>query len=198
MQLKSLLIALFLGLNLSISAQTTDEFSLAMGSSIWHEWLPEDVHYIPMVMLGAFPIWERKNFFIYAEGQLTYATNQVDFSSEYEIGANLGIGYRLNLSNWFNLTALIGSGPNYITIETRRQAKGFIFSDNCELGMNFKINHINTAIQLKARYRHISNAGLKDPNGGIDNLIAIIGIKKTLASKAKPVMVGIENKSVSK
>ena len=198
MQKKSLLLALFLGFFCSSFAQFTDQFSISFGSSVWHEWLPEDVHYIPTAMLGAFPLWRHKNFYIYSEGQLTYAINQVSFKSEYEFGTNMGIAYRLPLADWFQIGAMIGSGPHFITIDTRRQAKGFIFSDNFELNFNLNINKINTAIQLKTRYRHISNAGLKKPNGGIDNLIILIGLRKELTRSSDPIVVGMENQSSSK
>jgi hypothetical protein len=198
MQRKSLLLALLLGLSFSVSAQHTDQFTIAMGSSVWHEWLPENVHYIPSVVLGSFPVWQRKNFFIYAEGQLTYAINQKDFNSEYEIGGNMGIGYRIPFTSWWDIAGRIGSGPNFISIETRRQAKGFLFSDNFELETNFRIKQIGTSIQLKSRYRHISNAGLKKPNGGIDNLIIFVGLKKWLRPKEEKIFAGVEGHSSSK
>jgi hypothetical protein len=75
-----------------------------------------------------------------------------------------------------SLYAAIGSGPHYITVETDRQARGFIFSDNFELGSAYNFERINTAFLLKFRFRHISNAGLKEPNGGIDNFFVIAGL----------------------
>ncbi|MBM3441042.1 MAG: acyloxyacyl hydrolase, partial [Bacteroidetes bacterium] len=51
-----------------------------------------------------------------------------------------------------------------------RQARGFIFSDNAFGGVNLKCAK-HTWIDLRIGFRHISNAGLREPNGGVNNLM---------------------------
>jgi hypothetical protein len=72
----------------------------------------------------------------------------------------------------------MGTGPHFISLRTSRQARGFIFSDNLELGLIYPVSNLHLDFNVKARYRHISNAGLEDPNVGIDNLFLVLGITK--------------------
>ena len=98
--------------------------------------------------------------------------------ADYEFGFNAGLRYHLGLTPFLELNAAIGSGPHFISVQTRRQADGFIFSDNMEIGFTYFMP-VRTTINVKARFRHISNAGLQAPNGGIDNLFVVIGIGTT-------------------
>ena len=169
---------LTLGLN-SLIAQNFAQKTYAnvnIGNSVIDELLPEGITYTPLTMLGSFSLWNKGKFSIYGEGQLVQAIHSFNFNTEYEFGANLGVMFQQPINPNINLTAAIGSGPHYVTIDTRRQADGFIFSDNFELGFSFFLPSIQTTLNLKSRFRHISNAGLQEPNGGIDNLFVILGI----------------------
>ncbi|MEL7123164.1 MAG: acyloxyacyl hydrolase [Bacteroidota bacterium] len=147
-----------------------------LGYSVLHEQLPEGAEYVPTTLLGNYTLWTLKRFTIYGESQLTQASSPFRSQIEFEFGVNFGLRYRfIQAKNWI-LEGAIGAGPHYITIETRRQANGFIFSDNFELGTTHFFKGINTGLNFKLRYRHISNAGLKNPNGGIDNLFVVMGI----------------------
>ena len=151
---------------------------LEFGVSAIDELLPEGVPYTPFTMLGSFSVWQKGRGQIYGEGQLTQAINSFTLKTDYEFGMNLGFRYRLPLSPKTSFSAAIGSGPHYITVETRRQARGFIFSDNIELGFHQYVPSEDLQLNIKARYRHISNAGLKSPNGGIDNMLIVVGVSK--------------------
>ncbi len=71
---------------------------------------------------------------------------------------------------------LAGSGPHYIHSSPDRQAEGFIFSDN--FGLGFKIPFSKHYLfDVRCGIRHLSNASLKQPNDGIDNILIGAGIK---------------------
>ena len=96
---------------------------------------------------------------------------------DIELGINAGIRTYVKLSEKFFLYGMIGSGPHYISAEIDRQAKGFIFSDNFAFGGYMKLlKSSKQFINLQLRYRHISNAGLKKPNKGINSWNLMIGI----------------------
>ena len=178
--LPSFLIFLFFSCYFQSQAQTfSQKANLAVGYSVISELLPEGVEYEPFVLLGGYEIWERKKFSIYGEAQLTYLYNRLEEQAEYEGGINFGIAYKIPFGPKSMLRACIGSGPHFITMETRRQANGFIFSDNFELGYIQLIKKVH--IGLRARFRHISNAGFKKPNGGIDNLLLLLSVGGNLS-----------------
>lgn len=161
-------------------ATTNDAFyTITGGFSIIDEKLPEAYSYRPIIFLASTSIWHRRKFLIYGEFQFNRAKNPLDDDSDIEFGLNAGIMFLQPLFKPVVLTAAIGSGPHFVTVETSRQANGFIFSDNFELGLNIGLDKIKTILQVRARYRHISNAGLQEPNGGIDNLFLLIGFART-------------------
>ena len=95
---------------------------------------------------------------------------------DIELGANLGLRNYICINPRFYLYQMIGSGPHYISAEVQRQAKGFIFSDNFAVGAFTGLKKKNLFLNLQLRYRHISNAGLKSPNGGIDSWNFLVGV----------------------
>lgn len=156
--------------------QHQSNFSWSLGYSAKDERLPEGYNYSPLAFFGQYRFAQFGSFDIYSEAQFARATSLTRGDGDYEFGFNLGLMYQLSLSPDMMLAAALGSGPYYITVDTRRQARGFIFSDNFELGLTYHPPQSHTALQLRARYRHISNAGLENPNGGIDNLFVIAGV----------------------
>ena len=73
------------------------------------------------------------------------------------------------------LYGLISSGPHYVSGTPERQADGFIFSDNLLLGLNVKLFE-KIYLDLRSGFRHISNAGLNHPNGGVNDLVLNGGV----------------------
>ena len=97
-------------------------------------------------------------------------------SKGYEWGLNAGVLVRKILfKDRISLYLLLSAGPHYISGAPERQSSGFIFSDNLFIGMTVKINE-NTHIDLRPGFRHLSNAGLTDRNGGINNVVFSGGI----------------------
>jgi lipid A 3-O-deacylase len=68
----------------------------------------------------------------------------------------------------------VGTGPYYMTWSTNSQSTQFNFDSQGGLGLlYFFENHwgVNAAL----RFRHVSNAAIKMPNGGIESLVTLIG-----------------------
>ena len=172
----------FWSLGASIDAQTDilKQSSYSLGRSIIDEYLPEGFAYDPITFLFNTPIYSFGSFTVYEETQFTQAYNPLRRVLDYEFGWNGGIRYMSQLTKQLELTIAIGSGPHYISVETQTQANGFIFSDNFELGFSYYFPRAKTILHLKGRFRHISNAGLKAPNYGIDNLFFVMGLGSEL------------------
>jgi len=151
-----------------------------LGFSIVSEALREGYNYQPITLLPATSLWQLGRFSAYAEGQLVYADILVEPGRAYEFGINMGIRYHQPVVGPLYLTAAVGAGPHFITLRTESQAEGFIFSDNFELGFSAVRPKNKWGFNLRARFRHISNAGLQYPNLGIDNLFLVVGMRRRL------------------
>lgn len=174
-------LALVAGLGTTIFAQSKlpKQATFNYGKSVIDEILPEGFAYKPLTVLAAAHLFKLGPFSIYNEMQFTQAFNPIKNLVDYEFGLNAGLKYHLGLTPTFEINASIASGPHFISVQTRRQADGFIFSDNVEVGFSYFMPTARTTINAKARFRHISNAGLQSPNGGIDNLFVVIGLGST-------------------
>ncbi len=165
-------------------AQDTDRLpytELNAGVSIIQEALREGYTYAPVMLMPTTSLFHFGRFSVYAEGQLAYARLPSPSQPEaFEAGINVGLRYQRALGKEVLLSAAIGAGPHYITLRTESQAPGFIFSDNFELGASYLPEGRRTGFNLRARFRHISNAGFKYPNLGVDNLFVIAGLRWAL------------------
>ncbi|MEM8525189.1 MAG: acyloxyacyl hydrolase [Bacteroidota bacterium] len=94
----------------------------------------------------------------------------------FEFGANVQFNFNWQVAENHIVGARVGAGPHFINVETQRQAKGFIFSDNFALFYRARLNN-NQQIGISSGIRHISNAGLMQPNLGIDDIM--IGVEWT-------------------
>ena len=79
----------------------------------------------------------------------------------FELGLNLGLGYRYR--SW-NIE--LGSGPYYMGADIDRQVRGFLFNNQLFL----RYGHGSWGLSIG--FRHISNGEVRLPNGGINSLIA--------------------------
>ncbi|RMD74261.1 MAG: hypothetical protein D6818_03465, partial [Bacteroidetes bacterium] len=133
-----------------------------------YEHLPEGRDYQPYQLLGWTTLANLKKrgedrLYWYAEPQLVYVTYSDGSGPDWEVGLNSGLMYQLALGKGWFATAAIGTGPHFVTVETPLQARGFIFSDNFEAGLIAPLGP-GLQLHLRSRFRHISNAGLKNPN----------------------------------
>lgn len=69
---------------------------------------------------------------------------------------------------------VISAGPHHVSGVPDRQAPGFIFSDNSFVGLNIGLME-SLYLDLRFGFRHISNAGLQHPNGGINDWVGNAG-----------------------
>lgn len=108
----------------------------------------------------------------------------VAFADEmnYEFGFFVNLNLSFAITQWDMLSLVAGAGPHYISIETERQAKGFTFSDNLMIAYRRKLvmNADFYEVSVYTGIRHLSNAGIKEPNKGIDNIVMGIGFAKIL------------------
>ena len=94
----------------------------------------------------------------------------------FEYGVNGGFQfYGYMFKGMVKPYVMLGIGPHYVSSAPSRQRNGFIFSDNFAYGVVIAL-YEEYHLDLRFGYRHISNGGLKKPNGGIDNRVATIGI----------------------
>jgi len=148
-----------------------------IGYPIVQEQLPEGYPYNPLFITYRFPIFTKKNrsLSFYAEPQAAFTFPPKAIERAMEFGTNLGIQYHFWVTDKQRLTAALGVGPHYTSLETTMQHKGFLFSDNIEVGYYQHIQD-NWGIQLKGRFRHLSNANLQQPNKGLDNFFVMFGV----------------------
>lgn len=172
------LLSLLPALSIAQQANRQHYTALNLGVSIIQEDLREGYAYRPTTLLAETSLWLMGPVSVYAEGQLVYADTPVEPGEAYEAGLNMGFRYQAQLSERWLFGAAIGAGPHYITLNTESQAPGFIFSDNFELGFSYLPPSKDWGINLRTRFRHISNAGFKYPNLGLDNLFVILGIRQ--------------------
>ncbi len=94
--------------------------------------------------------------------------------SGYEFG--VGFGGLIKANKWKNFKPYAGFaiGPHYVSGTPSRQSKGFIFSDNIFIGSTFNLTS-DIDFDLRLGFRHISNASIKKPNGGINDANLSIG-----------------------
>lgn len=93
----------------------------------------------------------------------------------WETGLNVGLLARKNFKDdLLSIYALISAGPHYVSGAPDRQVPGFTFSDNFMGGVNVRMFQ-QTYFDLRFGVRHVSNANLQYPNGGVNNFILNIG-----------------------
>jgi len=98
------------------------------------------------------------------------------FQKGYEFGVNYGLLIRKKILRDFLLGySCLSLGPHFVSKTPDRQSNGFIFSDNLFVGLQIKVI-TNTYLDLRIGFRHISNASIKKPNGGINNSFVSIGL----------------------
>jgi len=100
------------------------------------------------------------------------------YDTSIEAGAGIGLKYRYPLSDVLSVYGLLSTGFLFITGNTVDQASGFNFSHAVGVGMNIYIMP-GAALDLGFRARHVSNAGLREPNCGIDAYFGTIGFMIT-------------------
>jgi lipid A 3-O-deacylase len=138
-------------------------------------------HYEPILLIWHLGI-DLKKFFpeleehkgrvsFYIEPQINPVVNP---ETDIECGVGLGFKYMYPVTDKLSPYIMGGVGPYYISVVTKDQANGFIFADTIGAGFYYFLTN-NSAINLGYRFRHMSNADMALPNGGIDTHSGTIG-----------------------
>jgi lipid A 3-O-deacylase len=95
--------------------------------------------------------------------------------SDIEFGLGIGFQYSYPLTESISPYILLVTGPHYISVETTTQSRGFNFSNAAGVGFYLALTK-NIALNCGYRYRHVSDADLRIPNGGINSHIGLLGV----------------------
>ncbi len=95
-------------------------------------------------------------------------------STDVEFGIGIGLKYMHHITDRLSVYCMASVGPHWITLQTKNQANGFIFSDMAGVGLSVFVTE-RAALNLGFRVRHLSNAGLERPNGGINSYFGTVG-----------------------
>lgn len=96
--------------------------------------------------------------------------------NNFETGTNffLKLGF-LPQTSKIQPYAKIGAGLDYMTQHIREQATQFNFTETAGLGMHYFFTD-KLALTLEYRFRHLSNAAIKEPNHGINTQFGLAGL----------------------
>lgn len=156
------------------------------GAAFSNEKLDGGIHYVPIQFIYKFnyPIFHnsqsrRSNLFMHVEPQFNLVVLGSSLNA-FETGVNVGLTYNYIIAQKWIVFFGLGAGPHYISKETSKLAKGFTFSDNFMFGLRKRIiiKQAMYEIEFQTRFRHMSNAGLKQPTAGIDAFLFLFGISK--------------------
>lgn len=114
--------------------------------------------------------WDGK-FLLYLEPQINPVVNP---ETDIECGIGFGLKFMYPVTNNLSAYILGSTGPHYISVNTEKQANGFIFSNTIGAGFYYFLTK-KSAITVGYRFRHMSNAETSNPNNGIDNHFGTIG-----------------------
>ncbi len=95
-------------------------------------------------------------------------------STDIEAGIGLGLKYSYPLISRLDAYVMGSVGPHFMSLKTDEQHSGFLFADTIGAGLDFKLSS-GAAINLGYRFRHMSNAGLKKPNSGVNTQFITVG-----------------------
>lgn len=94
-------------------------------------------------------------------------------AGEFGMAFGLRAGARPNGGRTM-LHSMVLFGPHHITDSPRRQVPGFVINSNAFAGVMIPIAH-QSSIDFRLGWRHLSNAGIREPNGGINTIMVQVG-----------------------
>ncbi|HAJ57829.1 MAG TPA: hypothetical protein DCL35_08755 [Candidatus Omnitrophica bacterium] len=92
-----------------------------------------------------------------------------------ELGLPFFFKYAYPLTSKFYPFIEVGTGPYYMSLSTYEQSTQFNFISQGGAGFSYFIKD-DMSVNLEYRRRHVSNASIKEPNGGLDADVYIIGL----------------------
>jgi lipid A 3-O-deacylase len=94
--------------------------------------------------------------------------------TDFEAGIGMGLKYIYPVVEKLSCYILGSTGPHYISAVTTKQQNGFLFANSIGGGFYYYLTK-DSAANIGYRFRHISNAGTANPNGGIDTNSIVVG-----------------------
>lgn len=92
-----------------------------------------------------------------------------------EFGLSCGFQYNISLlADHSRIYLGLQSGPHFISDSHPRQAEGFIFASSLYVGNSLRISDV-LFFDLRFGTRHMSNAGIEEPNRGINTFFILAG-----------------------
>ena len=103
-----------------------------------------------------------------------FANPVIKPDSGVETGLDVFIRYLYPVSSSVKLVSEIGTGPMYLSVKTAEQGKGgFNFLNQFGVGAQLALSG-NSALTIGYRFRHLSDAGISQPNSGINSNALVI------------------------
>lgn len=167
-----------------VSAQVSSSNFRTLGGSIGFAPGRNNINYDVLLFSvdysQSFKTPKKKSFLTwYAQPQfnLVKAAGTPKNALDYEFGLNLGIRNYIKVNDDLYIYDMICSGPHFMSAIMPLQARGFLFSDNLAFGSLICIKQ-KYFLRLQAGIRHLSNAGIKEPNKGIDSFLFMVGLSE--------------------
>lgn len=159
----------------------TKEFGIFSGWASGELKIQDDYEAIPLHLQFGFDITSLlSKINIRQQGNLRfllepYLNTIVSPNSNVEIGNNFILKYSYPIYKRIYLYFEGGLGMLYTSQHTYEQSTQFNFSEQAGGGISYLFSK-NKAISFGYRYRHLSNADIKEPNRGIDMDYFLCGI----------------------
>jgi hypothetical protein len=129
-------------------------------------------------------VWKRKGSWLF-QGWVQPQASLTRFNFEddgpvnmrgHEFGVGLGfLAERSFSAELFSVYMGAGTGPCFLSKGTHRQTDGVAFNSQLFCGMTFRLDGTYN-LDVRTGYRHVSNAGLSQPNGGLNNSMLSVGV----------------------
>lgn len=95
--------------------------------------------------------------------------------NDYEAGISFLLKYGFPLNKKLMPYLKVGTGPMFLGISNKEQGSEFNFIDSAALGFSWFLED-DISLDCEYRFRHVSNAGLDDPNKGIEAQTFLVGV----------------------
>jgi hypothetical protein len=143
----------------------------------------DDIQEIPFMLdidLNLKPLLKKVNFNlpVLAQFQIEPFISSVYEPVKDNLEGGVAFWFKFGLlpETWkFQPYAKFGAGFDYMTLHTLNESTQFNFISQAAFGMHYFLTK-NTALTVEGRYRHLSNAGIKEPNRGINSYFILGGI----------------------
>lgn len=93
----------------------------------------------------------------------------------FEMGFSLGFKQKLGLGQGKAGYLTLLTGPHFLSDSPLRQVAGFMFNTYLLGGTSFRLTNV-LMLDVQFGWRHLSNAGMREPNGGINNVVVKCGL----------------------